>query len=216
MQEYNDTRQIIERVTEKMFFVMNQLDTAPVAASTAKTNIRGALREIPSPAPPRLFDRADAAFVFSELNTPRMSIQQYAKSPMIKKKSRAHLNFSDFEAEISKETFEKIPTYMRGRTSLSELQDFLDSVVIKCFNEKYEILYKSRAALKQSEFQLQLMYKEHQSLFEKQKFITIGDLSRIQDKNVGRKEEKWLQCLRHVNIIKEVRKNGIVFFIWLQ
>lgn len=194
---------------------MNQIESLP-SSSTAVPSSSRALREISSPAPPRLFDRADAALVFSELNTPRMSIQQYSKSPMIKKKSRAHLNFSDFEAEITKDIFEKIPTYMRGRTSLSELQEFLDNVVIKCFNEKYEILYKSRAALKQSEFHLQVMFKEQISLFEKQKFITIGDLSRIQNKNVDRKEEKYLQCLRHINILKEIRKNAVVFFIWLQ
>lgn len=208
--EYNETRKIIERVTSKMFLILNHIENLPANSTTS----RQVFNELASPAP-KLFDRAGASAAFSQPNTPRMTIQEYTKSPLIKKKSRAQLNFSDFEAEIKKEDFDRVPSYIRGRFSLGEVQEFLEAVVIKCFNEKYELLYKNRSVLKQSEFQLQLTFKDQQHYFENQKFVTIGDLSRTQNKNIDKKDDKYLQLLRHLGIIKEVQKNSVKCFLWV-
>lgn len=209
MKEYQLTKELISCVTDKMFYILNELEK-PTEEKTQESRV---LQEISSPCP-KLYERADAASAFSELNTPRMTLMEYAKSPLIKKKPRAMLNFTDFEADISKEDFEKVPSYIRGRTTLSELQDFLDNMIIKCFNTKYEIIYKDRKVLKQSEFALQNMFKDQANYFEGQKFITIGDLSRIMNKKVDKKDDRFIQCLRHIHIIKEIRCQSTVCYLW--
>lgn len=168
-------------------------------------------------ASPKLLEREGASQAFSELNTPRMLVSEYAKSPFAKKRSKVQLQFTDFEADISREDFGRIPSYMKGRVSQAELQDFLDNVVIRTFNDKYRILYQARASLKPAEYNLQLMFKNQSSYFEDGlKFITIGDIARILEKNVEKKDDRFLQMLRHLQIIREARKNSIVCYIWLR
>lgn len=147
----------------------------------------------------------------------RLKLSQYPKSPMTKTKlSSNKLLFSDFEAEIKQAEFDHIPSYQRARTTLVELQEFLDNVVIKCFNSKYEIYFKSRACLKTSDFQLQTTFKQQANYFEGSLFVTVGDLARIQNKNVDKKQERFLQNLRFLKLIKEVRKNSVVCYLWLK
>jgi Spindle and kinetochore-associated protein 1 len=210
MKEYQETKYLLDNVTSKMFFLLNEIEN--ISARSAP------LSEIASPAP-RLFDkhhRPEAVQAFSQVNTPRLTIQEYAKSPLIKKKSRAQLKFSDFEeVVIRREDFEVVPSYLRGRISLGELQEFLDTTIIKCFNSKYELLYKERSALKQSEFQLQNHLKQQESYFD-QKFITIGDLARQAERSIDRKDESKIKILRHLKILKEVRKSGgAICYLWI-
>lgn len=145
-----------------------------------------------------------------------MMVADYAKSPFAKKRTKLQLQFTDFEAEITNEDFAKVPGYMRGRAALSELQEFLDNVVIRTFNEKYQILYKQRTTLKPSEFSLQQMFKDQASYFEGQRFITVGDMARVLEKNVDKKDDRFIQMLRHLQIIREARKNSICCYIWLK
>lgn len=145
-----------------------------------------------------------------------MMVADYAKSPFAKKRTKIQLQFTDFEAEISKEEFARIPGYMRGRAVQSELQEFLDNIVIRTFNLKYQILFRQRSTLKPSEFSLQSMFKDQASYFEGQKFITVGDMARMLEKNVDKRDEKYLQMLRHLQIIREARKNSVVCYIWLR
>jgi hypothetical protein len=146
-----------------------------------------------------------------------MSIEQYSKSPFAKKKnSKLQLKFSDFEADITPQQFDSIPSYIRGRIPLHDVKNFLEEIVIKCFNAKYELYYKNRTCLKPSDYNLQLFYKEQSSYFEGLKFITLGDLARIMGKNVDKKDEKFLQCLRFLHIIKEARKNSATCYIWIE
>ncbi|XP_070507794.1 SKA complex subunit 1-like [Chironomus tepperi] len=211
--EYSEVKGIIENVNEKMLFLLTEIDKI----EPEKKTVHNPFTELNSPAP-KLFDRLQANPAFSELNTPRMSIDQYAKSPFAKKKNstKLQLKFSDFEAEITAEQFDKIPSYIRGRIPLHDLQNFLDEIVIKCFNSKYELYYKNRTCLKPSDYNLQLFYKEQASYFEGHKFITLGDLARIMGKNVDKKDEKFLQCLRFLHLIKEARKNSATCYIWIE
>jgi hypothetical protein len=211
LQEYQATKQLIEHTTNKMFFILNEIDKTEEKPKEPRI----AFQELKSPCP-KMYERDDAAAAFSQLNTPRMTVMEYAKSPMIKKKvqTRAMLNFSDFEADITKDSFEKIPSYIRGRTTLCELQDFLDNMIIKCFNAKYELVYKDRKVLKQSEFALQNMFKDQANYFEGKKFITIGDLSRTMSKKVDKKDDRLLQCLRHIHVIKEIRSQSTICYLW--
>lgn len=211
IQEYQVTKDLVAGVTDKIFFVLNELEKEKNPEKPRESRV---LQELSSPCP-KLYDRGDAAAVFSQLNTPRMTLMEYAKSPLIKKKPRAMLHFSDFETDITKDSFDKIPSYIKGRITLSELQDFLDNQIIKCFNAKYELVYKDRKVLKQSEFALQNMFKDQANYFEGQKFITIGDLSRNMNKKVDKKDERLLQCLRHIHIIKEIRSQSTICYLWI-
>lgn len=188
----------VKNVTDKMFFLLNEIEKVP-----QKQRL---FHEIASPAP-KLFglNRPEAAQIYSELNSPRMSITDYIKSPFTKKKSKK-LMFLEFEAEIQKDDFDKISDYMRKRITLDELQDFLDNSIIKCLNEKYELFYKNRSCIKPSDFAIQSMHKDQASLFDGQRFISQGDLCRIINKNVEKKQLQYIQCLRHLQIIKEVKE----------
>lgn len=213
--DYKEVKDHIQNVTEKMMFLLSEMEKFELQQQNYNNN-HNILSEIKSPAP-KLFDRCGAVTAFDELNTPRMSIDQYAKSPFTKKKhsTKMQLKFSDFEAEITTEEFEKIPSYIKGRINLTDLQTFLDDVLIRCLNSKYELLYKNRQCLKPSDFNLQLFYKEQINYFEGQKFITVSDISRIMGKNVDKKDEKLIQCLRFLHIIKEARKNSATCYVWI-
>lgn len=210
--EYEDVSETSKRVQLKLLYLLEHFNR-----DEAKLEKEGrALKPIAIPGTPKLLlERAGASEAFSEFNTPRMPVSDYAKSPFAMRRSKVQLQFSDFEAEITSEEFAKVPSYMRGRASQADLQDFLDNVVIRTFNNKYRILFQHRAALKPSECNLQSMFKS-QSLYFKEKFITVGDIARILDKNVEKKDDKLLQMLRHLQVIREARKDSIVCYIWLR
>lgn len=104
---------------------------------------------------------------------------------------------------------------MRGRVSLFELQEFLDNIVVKAFNSKYRILHL-KTKLNPFEWKLQSMFKSQESYFEGQKFVTVGDLARILERNVDKKHDRQLQMLRHLQIIREARKGNVSCYVWLK
>ena len=208
--EYKEATNDIARVQMKMMHLLKCLDEQE---KHKQTEIR-ALQPIDIPGTPKLYEREGASQAFSELNTPRMLVSDYAKSPFAKKKTKVQLQFTDFEADIANEDFTKVPTYMKGRVTCSELQEFLDSVVIKTFTHKYKILHQHRSALKPSEFNLQSMFRSQESYFEGEKFVTVGDIARILEKNVDKKHDRLLQMLRHLHVIREARKATIICYIW--
>lgn len=210
--QYETTTKTISRCQLKMLILLQHFEKYD---KHQQTEMR-ALKEINIPGTPKLNEREGFSQVFSELNTPRMLVADYAKSPFTKKRTKIQLQFSDFEAEITKEDFVKIPAYMKGRAALSELQDFLDNVMIRTFNNKYRTFFQHRSSLKPSEVILQNMFKSQESYFEGQKFITVGDIARILEKNVDRKDDRYIQMLRHLQIIREARKNSICCYIWLR
>lgn len=211
-QQYGKTKNSISRCQLKMMMLLQYIEDQDKQNQTAKR----ALMEINVPGTPKLLDREGAMQAFSELNTPRMLVSDYAKSPFTKKRTKVQLQFSDFEAEITNEDFVKIPGYMRGRATVSELQNFLDNVIIRTFNNKYRTLFQHRSSLKPSEFNLQSMFKSQESYFEGQRFVTVGDIARILEKNVDKKNDRYIQMLRHLQIIREARKNSICCYIWLK
>lgn len=212
MKQYKSTTGDFRRCHEKMIYLLQHLQNKEKEEKIEKR----ALKEINLPGTPKLFERFGATQAFSEFNTPRMLVSDYAKSPFAKKRTQVQLQFSDFEVEISNEDFLKIPAYMKGRATLSELQDFLDNVVIRTFNNKYRTLFQHRASMKPSELNLQTMFKSQASYFAGQKFITVGDIARIIERNVNKKDDKYIQMLRHLQIIREARKNSVCCYIWLK
>lgn len=138
-----------------------------------------------------------------------------SKPPLLQVK-KLQLNFSDFEADITIEEFFKIPSYIRGRTVLSELLGFLDNVMIRTFNEKYQIHQQKPQMLKPAELKLYHKFKADEKLFDGLKFVTAEDIVRVIGKNVYNKVDKLLQMLRALHIIREARKSSSICYIWLK
>lgn len=103
---------------------------------------------------------------------------------------------------------------MKGRSNIEELQEFLENVIVKIFTAKYILFFKKRSALLPADYQLWDMYREQASYFEGSRFITQGDICRVLEKQVDKKVEAKLQMLRHLQIIKESRKNSVICYIW--
>jgi hypothetical protein len=203
--QYKETTATINRVNMKMMLLMEYMDTT---------------QKLPAPA---IEQENSPKKVLSELSlnnqenfSSRMTLATYSKSPMVKQRLKIQLQFTDFEAEITEEAFSNIPSYMKLRASMSDLQHFLDNVITKTFNEKYQILLKKTSVLKKGELDLQIMFKDQANLFEGEKFITDGDLARTLEKNIDKKDNRFLQMLRHLHIIREARKSSVVAYIWLK
>jgi hypothetical protein len=145
-----------------------------------------------------------------------ISIAFYAKSSALKSQPPPNLKFEDFNAEFSVEEFEGISKYMRGRTTYENLYEFLNQVIISTFNYKYRILHQFRSSLKKEEIDLQIQFREENGIFDG-KFITMSDILRtLNCKSVDKKDDRSLQMLRHLQILKEFRKNQVVAYIWLK
>uniref|UniRef100_A0A336LWC8 SKA complex subunit 1 n=1 Tax=Culicoides sonorensis TaxID=179676 RepID=A0A336LWC8_CULSO len=149
-------------------------------------------------------------------NTPlRMKITDYENSPFISRRKPVQLQFLDFEAHISVEDFAAIPSYMKGRESLDELRSFLEQTLITCFTDKYTLMCKKRDAVRNPhDIEMWKVYNQQKGDFPHKYFITEGDLSRKLGKLVDKKINNKLQMLRHLNIIKEMRKVKTIYYIW--
>uniref|UniRef100_A0A182K1J3 SKA complex subunit 1 n=1 Tax=Anopheles christyi TaxID=43041 RepID=A0A182K1J3_9DIPT len=149
-------------------------------------------------------------------NPSKMHLTDYSKSPFAARSKSKDLQFYDFDAEITEEEYETIPKYLRGRMQLSELVQFLEKEVIKCFEEKYTLMYKHRKALSnQHDLTAWKDYNNMQANFPDHKFITQDDLSRKSGKALDKKSYTKLQMLRHLHILQEVRSEGTVYFLWI-
>uniref|UniRef100_A0A182W8M3 SKA complex subunit 1 n=1 Tax=Anopheles minimus TaxID=112268 RepID=A0A182W8M3_9DIPT len=153
--------------------------------------------------------------VQNETNPSKMFLQDYTKSPFAMRSKARDIHFYDFDATITEEEFETIPKYLKGRMQMSELKQFLEKEVIKCFEEKYTLMYKHRKALvNQHDLNEWKVYNTMQANFPDQKFITQDDLSRKTGKVLDKKSYSKLQMLRHLHILQEVRSEGIIYFLW--
>lgn len=88
-----------------------------------------------------------SVFQLQNDNPSKMHLTDYSKSPFATRSKSKDIHFYDFDAEITEEEFDTIPKYLRGRMQLSELIQFLEKDVIKCFEEKYTLMYKHRKAV---------------------------------------------------------------------
>uniref|UniRef100_A0A4Y0BL02 SKA complex subunit 1 n=1 Tax=Anopheles funestus TaxID=62324 RepID=A0A4Y0BL02_ANOFN len=152
----------------------------------------------------------------NEANPSKMYLQDYTKSPFASRSKARNIHFYDFDVAITEEEFETIPRYLKGRMQLSELKQFLEKEVVKCFEEKYTLMYKHRKALvNQHDLNEWKVYNSMQANFPDQKFITQDDLSRKTGKALDKKSYSKLQMLRHLHILQEVRSEGTIYFLWI-
>ncbi|XP_055606594.1 uncharacterized protein LOC129754507 [Uranotaenia lowii] len=147
----------------------------------------------------------------------KMSLADYQKSPFVAKMKPRCLSFLDFNIHISSEDFEHIPKYMRGRESLAELLAFLETTIVSCFEEKYSLLYKNKAAVtNQQDLAMWKTFNQQQHAFPNNKFITEGDIARKMGRLIDKKVNVKLQMLRHLRILQETRNDGTVYYIWIR
>ncbi|XP_075162733.1 uncharacterized protein LOC142235361 [Haematobia irritans] len=147
--------------------------------------------------------------------TPRIKISEYKDSPLIKKKVMPiPIQFTEFDVQISQQQFEKIPKYMCGRESLDQLNSFLDTVIIPCFNEKYQLIHKQRQHLRNNDLELWKMYNEQSSYIPGKNFVTLGDITRVMNKMLDKKTQNRLTILRHIGILQEQRVKQTVCYVW--
>lgn len=153
--------------------------------------------------------------------THSVSVATYSRSAKLKSHPPKALKFSDFilsNDALCEENFDKIPNYMRGRTSFQELLDFFNNVIVNLFNEKYRIKYQSRQSLKRDEIDMQVEFREQAQLFDGLKFITANDILRGLNSNLkslDKKDDRNLQMLRHLQMLKEMRKQNVIAYVWL-
>lgn len=145
---------------------------------------------------------------------PKLSLAEFSVSPLSQKKLKKRLQFSDFEAEITPDEFAKIPDYIKGRTKLEALVEFLEKAILSTFNDKYQIVHHKKSALNAPNLQLQNEFKVQSKLFEGEKFISADDVVRVFGRSLTRNEEKSIQMLRHLHIIRESRKGPSVYYVW--
>lgn len=196
--EYKSTMASIQRNQQRMMLLLQHMES-----SEAKK------LKVPTP--------ADEGYMASaESPRPKLSLAEFSVSPLSQKRLKVRLQFSDFEADITSDEFAKIPSYMKGRLTLEALVEFLDLVILRTFNEKYQIVHQQKSALNSSDIKLQNEFKVQSKYLEGQKFISTDDVARVLGRKLMKKEEQLNQMLRHLQIIREVRKNSTVFYVWLK
>lgn len=147
----------------------------------------------------------------------KMYLDEYLQSPFVRKTKPllVPFQFMDFEAEITNQMFESIPKYMRGRETVDELKNFLETILVPCFNEKYQLLHRHRDCIRNhADLDLWKVYKDQSSYFPGQNFITQGDVSRKIKKMLDKKSQNKITMLRHLGILQEQRKAQTVCYIW--
>ncbi|KAM7360790.1 uncharacterized protein ACRADG_007760 isoform 2-T2 [Cochliomyia hominivorax] len=97
--------------------------------------------------------------------TPKIKISEYKESPMVKKRINPLVfQFQEFDITITQQQFDTIPKYMCGRETLEQLNSFLETVIIPCFNEKYQLMHKERSCLRNlNDLELWKLYNEQAS-----------------------------------------------------
>lgn len=76
------------------------------------------------------------------------------------------LQFTDFERIISRAEFNNIPSYLKQRATIDQIQQFLENIIIKSLTLKYSLLPKRREAVPPLEIDLWNLYKSQESYFK--------------------------------------------------
>lgn len=66
---------------------------------------------------------------------------------------------------------------MKGREALSEIQQFLEHVIIRCFTIKYTLLPKRKEAVAPNEMEIWNLYKSQETYFRGTHLLILTSLS---------------------------------------
>ncbi|KFB35855.1 AGAP010033-PA-like protein [Anopheles sinensis] len=195
--------EIMRKMRRNELLMLHLLELAPSSVENAASK--------PAPKIP-----SDVLKEVQNENPTKMYLADYSKSPFTVRSKHRAMKFYDFDAEITEEQFDTIPKYLKGRMQLSELTQFLQGEIIKCFEDKYALMYKQRKAIpNQQDVTVWKEYNNLQANFPGHSFITQDDLTRKTGKVLDKKTYSKLQMLRHLHILQEVRSEGIVYFLWV-
>lgn len=81
----------------------------------------------------------------------------------MKKMRPISLKFVDFDYKITEEEFSKLPSYMKGRETMRDIQGFLDDVVVATLTSKYMLVPKRKEAVAAKEVDLWNLYKSQET-----------------------------------------------------
>lgn len=149
--------------------------------------------------------------------TPKLTLSSYMESPLVKQRTLNPIPFTflDFEYRITPEQYESIPKYMRGRESVDDLRNFLDAVIVPCFNKKYQLIHRQRSAVRnRHDLELWKVYNQQSSYVPGRNFITAGDISQHLHKMLDKKQQNRIVMLRHLGVLQEQRVGQTVCYIW--
>lgn len=119
---------------------------------------------------------------------------------------------------ISKNDFDSVPKYMRGRISYDEINAMIDKYN-EVLNKKLAVCKKNESAKTKStktksDMELLLRWKEQSTPeLEGQYFVNAEDFASLSDYKLSKKDFTILTILRHVKKIREVRNRKITFFV---
>ncbi|CAD6993723.1 spindle and kinetochore-associated protein 1 [Ceratitis capitata] len=153
----------------------------------------------------------------SSAKAQKLTLSGYKESPLVKQRPIHPIPFKflDFEYLITTEQFESIPKYMRGRESVDDLRNFLDTVIVTCFNKKYQLMHRQRSTVRnRQDLELWKVYNQQASYVPGRNFITPGDISQQIHKMLDKKQQNRIVMLRHLGVIQEQRVGQTVCYIW--
>lgn len=78
---------------------------------------------------------------------------------------------NQYQSEHLKVPFHTLPNlhyflyrYMRGRESVDDLRNFLDTVIVTCFNKKYQLMHRQRSTVRnRQDLELWKVYNQQAS-----------------------------------------------------
>lgn len=146
-----------------------------------------------------------------------MLLSDYTKSPFARRTRPppAELQFVDFEAAaITQPLMDSIPSYMRRREKLADLQLFWDSQIVRCFTQKYALVHKRREAVRGAQLTQWQLYQQQEEYFPGQLFITQGDLATQMGKLLCQKTKNRLAMLKHCKMLRERLHRSTVCYVW--
>lgn len=104
---------------------------------------------------------------------------------------------------------------MKGRDTLDDLQHFMDNVIVRCFSEKYALFHKQQNCVRNPQDLLRWkLFHQQCEYFPRRQFITEGDITGLTNKMIDKKTQSRIIMLRHIRVLQEMRKNGVVFYLW--
>ncbi|XP_055699845.1 uncharacterized protein LOC129799707 [Phlebotomus papatasi] len=167
--------------------------------------------------------------ILKEVNTPesssfrlyrlrssgRKTPSSVMRSGSLNHKSLGQLHFPEFDFTITQGIFESVPKHMCGRINIDDIQNFLDTVINKCFVFKYRVLSRERNSIPLKDRHLYDLFLEQEKEFPNRLFITQGDITRCIGQMIDKRTNSRIQILRHIKVLQEVRKKTTIYYLWL-
>ncbi|XP_050520542.1 probable serine/threonine-protein kinase DDB_G0277071 [Daktulosphaira vitifoliae] len=114
---------------------------------------------------------------------------------------------------VNNEEMNTVPKYMKGRLTSLNINVVIESINIALEN-KYEILRKSKTALKKKELDAYNEWKIQQSnVGQGQYFVTAEDITKYSETKVDKTTLNIIPILRHLKRLKESRIGGFIYYL---